>query len=758
VKYSKIIVFSLLFLLVLGLFTNITPKGNAETVNLDSLLLEKFDEYMAWLTRHADLNGTGWDNYERNLRASGYEGKQVQGVLWSLLPLTYIGVETDNDFYINKARAFLDGLIANSMCYVTVGGVGEIFFPPAQYYDGAESNPGPQYVALVGIVATKLYLKTGVVAYKNLATRIAHESYDHLTAVNNSTDLSWSWQYYVAPRDEANAKAGVARQTYMAWFYALYGKNINSTFTPLVPKIINWVWRAQLASKGLAYDIGGSTSDDDYTATASTGALAACLEDPTQFSASLRTKIVDTLVYLRQKVILSNVYMRLEKVTAVFAFAWKSDYFVGNVSVSNTKAMIYSVLNGIHFTEKGWVSGLSEFSMGYRLAQIFGVIFAVYPLPDPSFDKSTYAGVYAIQKTTGIYYMAGYNLNPAVDFRICTGADYYGSKVALSSTTLLGFRGDLDMQDFTSASFPVNNSYYIKTISTLPSPTNVVTVHWYPTGVFVGDVSGSTYSQFMTENSALWRIQVANGTSYQFTGFTNGQTYKLSNELLVWKNGTNLWQQAAFYVKAPTDTWNYTFSTFPYLKFSTTKSNYRIIYTTYAFFGDALPNSTVAFNAWKSIVDAYDTTQPISYDTMFNTYHNELSTLLPDASWKNLYESTVASTPKLIGHNLPQTVSISSWTYTTNKLTFNISEMGTTKIYAGDLGNATDIYGETSWSYNATTKILTISGMGQIDVFWYPVNVYSTEVVVGGIVSVATGSLIFWWWRRRTKTRTVTVP
>lgn len=39
-----------------------------------------------------------------------------------------------------------------------------------------------------------------------------------------------------------------------------------------------------------------------------------------------------------------------------------------------------------------------------------------------------------------------------------------------------------------------------------------------------------------------------------------------------------------------------------------------------------------------------------------------------------------------------------------------------------------------------------------------PTGVYTVAVAAGGIVTVATGSWLFWWWRRIKKTRTVSIP
>lgn len=86
------------------------------------------------------------------------------------------------------------------------------------------------------------------------------------------------------------------------------------------------------------------------------------------------------------------------------------------------------------------------------------------------------------------------------------------------------------------------------------------------------------------------------------------------------------------------------------------------------------------------------------------------------------------------------------------------------ELYVGDKGNATQILGVSSWSYDNTTKILTMNvpytsntHAKQVSVFWYPASVYNVEVVVGILVTVATGSILAWYWRRKKKARTVNV-
>ena len=130
---------------------------------------------------------------------------------------------------------------------------------------------------------------------------------------------------------------------------------------------------------------------------------------------------------------------------------------------------------------------------------------------------------------------------------------------------------------------------------------------------------------------------------------------------------------------------------------------------------------------------------------------------------KYYYQIYQPSNPYLIS----TTQEITATSYSSNQLSFTVSApsgtTSTTKVYVGDKGNATEVWGATSWNYNATSKILsvtrlhTVAAVG-ISVFWYPTGIYGVEVVVGGIIAVGSGSLLFWWWRRKTKVWTVTAP
>jgi len=126
------------------------------------------------------------------------------------------------------------------------------------------------------------------------------------------------------------------------------------------------------------------------------------------------------------------------------------------------------------------------------------------------------------------------------------------------------------------------------------------------------------------------------------------------------------------------------------------------------------------------------------------------------------FSPTVNTTEFIVVTNLA--TNITSVSYGSNKLTLIITSLSgmttTSKVYCGSKGEPVTVSGATTWSYSNATKVCTISGVGtyQINVFWQPSGVYTTEVIVGTVVVVSTGVLVAWWYRRKKKSRTVSVP
>jgi len=120
---------------------------------------------------------------------------------------------------------------------------------------------------------------------------------------------------------------------------------------------------------------------------------------------------------------------------------------------------------------------------------------------------------------------------------------------------------------------------------------------------------------------------------------------------------------------------------------------------------------------------------------------------------------TINTTDLIVVTNLASNVTIVS--HVVNKLTLNVTAFlnTTVKIYCAEKGKPVTISGAITWSYNSTNKICTVNGTGthQINVFWQPSNVYTTEVIVGTVIVASTSVLVAWWYRRKKKTRTVSV-
>ena len=169
-KLRKLFRLWLLTIVSLGMVATFRIEVQASTVNLNTLLLDKFDEYLAWLTRYRDLNGTGVDPYDYS-----YSGDTIASEPLITLGLVNMYEQTSNGFYLAFLRELIDGAIANTDFYVDVGGIGEIFYAPSGGSDTTVKN-----TAMFGIACVKLYLWTGDTSYKTIADRIADESLNKL--------------------------------------------------------------------------------------------------------------------------------------------------------------------------------------------------------------------------------------------------------------------------------------------------------------------------------------------------------------------------------------------------------------------------------------------------------------------------------------------------------------------------------------------------------------------------------------------------
>lgn len=728
---KKKFVSGLLLLLITGMTGKITLqtelRAESQTVDLNLLLQTKFDEYNAWLVRRLSLNGTTSDTFDYSRVAGRGDAINVSLSFPSyLIALAYMYEGTNNDFYLRQLQSYIDGALNNSLFYVDVPEIGQIFTPPSWYWDNQEKETGCIYPGIFGYISTKLYLWTGLQKYKAIADRIASESYDKLAVVKNSTDVAWSWAYYHS-RDEANAKLGVNRQTFMAWFYALYGNNINSTFQAFVSRIINWVWRAQLADDSLAYSIGRTTTNTHYTAFAVTATLNAYLINSSSFSTALKDKIKGTLAWLDAQGVASYDYQHLYVIVPALLTALKTDYFASSVSAIKAKSMLYVALDSMHLTNKGFIPRISHYSFGFRWQQLhIGTLFAVYPLTDYSLDMNQFNPVTTYEIGKGQYKINGW-AGEIFTWTLRDGRDHYGSQVAGAGRSL--HFNPAGWQPAPSSVSITDNTYYIRIRSVYSAYT--VEYYAYPVGVFVGDVTGTTTPNIVLDDNPLWRIRAANGSEWQLTALTDGDIYNFGTKMLLYLNDTNPANRRSFFVKNnKTANWKYAFvSSTPRLNFSTTQTNYRIIFGEIVAFGHLIQDAATMYSVLESLVDAHDITQPVSFITSFNALHGKITELEPDATWKTLYQSAQSGMVKLVGHNLPEQVSISEWSYGNDILTYTVSaSSGTTsitRVYVGDKGEPKRAYasnGTLSWSYDASTKTLelkvTHNGPTQIIIDW----------------------------------------
>lgn len=684
----------------------------ASSVDLNTLLLNKFDEYLAWLTRYSDLNGTIVD-----LQDYSDVTKKSRSTPLITIGLTYLYEKTSNAFYLAYLRTIIDGAIDNSDNYITCD-VGEIFYASSFIVDGVQSpDTAVMPTAYCGYASTKLYEWTSEARYETLADRIADESLNKLAVVNNSTDLAWSCSYF-QKRDLERAKGAVNRQASMAVFYAAYGKTINSTYTQYVQRIIHWTWRAQIDNGGLEYTIGLSGAVNyPYTAYAIFHALEAYRIDPTIYDTTTKEKIANATASLRDDRACMYSYLTCYSYAGAFGKAWQLPYFKDYINVTNTKAIIYTGIESFHLTEKGFTADLSHTNYGFRWSQHFlASFFNAYPLSNSTYDKDTEGiAFYAMKTANGKYQWRGFMaeiIDTDLD-AIQDGKSGYGVMIKASNYRVKWTAGYMGVTGLTST---VTNYTHYQKISAEYTKNRNITAYLYPIGLYISDIEGtSKTSEMLVTNLDKWRIAVENGTSWQLNNLTTGSYYKFDNQIMIWYNATKHQQRTTIMVKAENDTWGYHLNGVCYL--NTTGTNYRLIYYVLAGWGapeaSSVSTQAQAFSALKSIVDDLDKAQPLSFDDMWDTYHNKISEMQPDASWKSTYQSAQNSEPKLIGHNAPQEVSITSWSYSESKLTYSIlgsdGKTSTYKIYCGDKGEPIVVIGAMSWSYNSETKILTIN-------------------------------------------------
>jgi len=426
-------------LLLLGLVGNIAPQvetlsspdgrnvESAAYVDLNAFMFDEFQKWDAMITRYISINGSLMEHYDYS-RAPDYSKLTLASSAVCFDALVSFYEATNGEYYLSKLRAMIDAFIEGSGpdgFYTFDSYKGEIFYLWGYRYDVPpvmEGDFSALYVMAAGASAVWLYQKTGELKYRNLADRIARESLN-LAIVNNSTDMAWYYRY-VFNATEADCIFGHHELGCFAQFYSVYGRYINSTYASYVPKIIHWIWRAQLASGGLGYKyIGDTVESRYYTAFVLWPALEAYKNVPEQFSESLKTKLNNTITYLLKlsgsQYSAQNYYYAADLVLAAKSGLISSptpDY------LSKTKTYVYGSLKLARYAEKGFDVALNDCSIGYRFqGHSVGALFSTYPLPD-SLKTFSSPKISFEEYQTGRYYWQGWAIsNP---YSIYVGDNY----------------------------------------------------------------------------------------------------------------------------------------------------------------------------------------------------------------------------------------------------------------------------------------------------------------------------------------------
>ena len=680
-------------------------EEEAVYVDLNALMFEKFQTWDALCTRYLSTNATISDMWDYGRAFYGWDKATLSSPTTYFIAMASFYEATGNPYYLSKIRVMVDTYISNTW-YRASTDKGIIFYVPKYWYDGSENDAAAIAVTMAGILAIKLYNWTGETKYRDLADRIASESLRFL-AVNNSTDMAWNPCYYHLPRDEAHAKIGVNRQGAIADFYSLYSQ-YNSTFASYVPKIINWIWRAQLSDGSLGYNIGDTSPSAAYTAYSLYFTLRSYKNVPNQFDDTLKTKINNTLTWVANQAGISYYCINLY-FTGALLWAVESNFLSAPSQeyLDKTKTYLYATLNMLHYSQKGGTYSLIDFPYGYRWQDLSGGIFSVYPLPS-NLATFTSPKVVSESYSTGKYYWHGWALGLQTSEMYVAEANtgytgwyqypYYliGSKKSGAVTRNITHIGGI---------FKAWANY---------SDAKVLT-YFYPEGIIFTNCSGA--SQIVLYSAALANstLRVENGTEYNLETMTNG-TKILSNNFMVWRNTTSLTQRRTAFVRCSKSmSWSFIrFVQKGEYQLTADLTNYNVTMV-YHNTWRLTKNASNTFSVLKTMATQHESLTPLTFSQVIDNYNNLLEAQEPTPSWLTLYQNATASTPQLIAHNLPQVVSISAWNYENNKLIFTVSAPGitsTTKIFAGNKGEPTAVYapnGTLSWSYNASTMTLTLN-------------------------------------------------
>jgi len=735
-ELRRIVSASLSILLLLGLILNYMPlvetfssprdkvMENGAYVDLNALMFDEFQKWDTMLTRYISINGSLTEYYDYS-RAPDYSKPTLASAMIYSDALISFYEAFNYGYYLSKLRTMIDSLIEESGpngFYTFDSYKGEIFYVWTYRYNvppEKEVEFSALYTMPAGVSAAWLYLKTGELKYKNLADRIARESLG-FAVVNNATDMGWR-STYCFNGTEADAKIGVNMLGCIAQFYSVYGKYINSTYASYIPKIINWIWRAQLASGGLSYDIGGTVEAKYYTAFVFWYALKAYQTVPEQFSEDLQTKLNKTLTYLLK---VSGGQFSAENyfITADLVLAVKSGLiaFPASDYLEKTKTYVYGSLMLARYAEKGFDIALNDYSIGYRFqGSPMVAFFSNYPLPDnlkvflsPKISFEEYR--------TGSYHWQGWAISTAPPMYV---GDIYGQTgwAPHPFTILVSYKGGAVTRNVTE------HGYYFQAWSNYTDAK--VLTYFYPTTVMFGNVTGLSRifisSAFPTTYKP--RLRAENGTIYNLEIMNNG-TKVLSNDFLLWQNQTDPRSRYTIFVHSPkTNTYNFT--RLPdRIMMTSDISNYNM---TASYLSGWVNISTPddAFSLMRNITSAYHSATPLTLTSILNHYKGLMESKSPVASWWDAYKNSVSTGVKLVAHNSPEKVSLGSWEFANNRLSFIVlaplETTSTTKVYCGVKGEPVRVNassGILTWSYNVSTMILTLNivhaGPAKIVVEW----------------------------------------
>lgn len=724
-------------LLILGLAKNFSlqvTKANPSSTDLNVLILSKFKEWDAFITSITDINGTTTDPYFYSFFPTWQH--IVQSTLHHYLyALMNVHKESSDSYYLRKLQIYVDAYInqsgTNGFCTAD-SYKGEIFYAPNMYYGGANDDPTPKSAMAVGIASVYLYDVLGDSKYKDLADRIANESYD-FALVNNATDMAWRYDYYFNGTEE-DCKIGVNRQGSIAYFYAIYGEHINSTYKTYVPKIINWIWRAQLENGGLSYDIGGSTVTNPYTGFSIWFALSAYEYASAQFSETLKTKIADSISYM-ETIQGSRAYLLNYVVASALALSVKTG-FKANPSATyldKTKTYIYTSLQTMYIAKQGFVS-ISRKTTGYSWQMWFvGCFFSLYPLPD-NLKTFTTPKITLDNYQTGRWYWEGYTFDWGAKRPLYVGDSY--TNVGTNFFPFYAFVS-YGSAGITSRELSFNENGYAE--GTVIANSNASVIYYSSMGMY-GNITGTSDIKFQVlSDFPLMRLRLANGTIINLGTSENLTNAEFGTDFLIWRNNTDkINRRSIFVYSLDASTYNLT-RTASYIYIEAHLTNYSVCFT-YQPSWSANEESEDVFSKLQTRAhNRYDTPRPTSFDSELISYLDRMVVNYPDAlPHFNQYKKATTGNVRLIAHNKPEDVNLTAWSYNPKLLTFSISApSGTTsitKVYCGDKGKPKNVeinnqvyYEADKWTWDSTNSIVTITWIHSSDA-----NILLDWRVVGG--------------------------